>query len=252
MIKINKKNRPGELTDAVQKALTAQYIENPKKAVWKKPYIIEALLESSHHKCSYCECILNEEGKYMEVEHFKPKSIFPHLVVDWDNLLPSCKRCNGNKSNSNPDETPIIDPSKINPKDHLTMVSYRLRTKAGSEIGKATIDFLDLNDSDKLAKPRFIIGEQIHKTTELIIDLANEYDDSEKKSIRRRNRVTSATKNLLLEGAPEAAYAATVATELMNSDDFEDLRKILENNDLWTDELDQLFETVGQNSLSDK
>ncbi|GEM_PF-6673150 len=41
MIRITKKECPSELTDDVRKKLTQEYKENPKKAVWKKPYILE-------------------------------------------------------------------------------------------------------------------------------------------------------------------------------------------------------------------
>ncbi len=251
MIKITKKDRPDELTYEVQKKLTDQYKENTKRAVWKKTYIIESLLQSSHRKCCYCECRLNVAGNYMEVEHFKPKSIFPDLVVDWDNLLPSCKRCNGNKSSFDTNKKPIIDPSKIDPGDHLRMMSYRLRPRKGSEIGKTTIDLLLLNDSDKLVYPRFEIGEKTHETILTILNEASVYDESTPKSIRRKNRIITSTRKILIEGAPKAEYAATVASELIRSDDFKELKEILEKNELWNNDLRELYESVKHISLSD-
>ena len=61
------------------------------------PYINESLLSMSHNKCAYCELMLGEEVKYMEVEHFYCKKLYPDGVVQWDNLLHLCNRCNTNK-----------------------------------------------------------------------------------------------------------------------------------------------------------
>ena len=33
----------------------------------------------------------------MEVEHFEDKKNNPNKVIEWENFLPSCKRCNGSK-----------------------------------------------------------------------------------------------------------------------------------------------------------
>ena len=48
--------------------------------------------------CSYCE----QEDK-LDVEHVAPKSKNPHLIVDWDNLLLGCPRCNRDFKKSNND-----------------------------------------------------------------------------------------------------------------------------------------------------
>lgn len=69
-----------------------------KKVVWNKAYIKNALLEMSDNKCCYCECKIGKGEREMHVEHFKPKSIYPDLVVEWNNLLPSCPHCNKQKS----------------------------------------------------------------------------------------------------------------------------------------------------------
>lgn len=98
MIRLYRPNCPQQLTDTVKDELTQEFI-NTGKNVWAKTYIKSALLAMSHNKCAYCECKLDEESKYMEVEHFLPKDDYPNQVVDWNNLLPSCKRCNTKKGN---------------------------------------------------------------------------------------------------------------------------------------------------------
>ncbi len=249
MIRITKKECPSELTDDVREELTREY-KKTEKAVWKKPYIEKALMESSHGKCCYCECRLGQEGKYMEVEHYWPKSIYPESVADWDNLLPSCKRCNGKKSSHDTKEDPIIDPSKKYPREHLFVRSYRLYPK--DELGRLTIDVLYLNASDRLVRPRFEVGDKTHEMISLILELARDYDTGTAKHAHRENRMVSSTKNLIRQGLSESAYAATVATEITDSSDFCELRHILQHNHLWDDETEELYRTMEQNSLSEK
>ena len=93
MIQLQAKPRPPQLTDDLVAQLTADF-KATQNAVWNKLYIKTALLEISHGKCCYCECNIKEESKYMEVEHFYAKSIYPEEVLDWRFLLPACKRCN--------------------------------------------------------------------------------------------------------------------------------------------------------------
>jgi uncharacterized protein (TIGR02646 family) len=115
MIKLQAVAKPLQLTNEKVKQLTAEYKQS-EKAVWKKTYITQTLLLMSFDKCCFCETKLNEESKYLEVEHFHPKSLYPDEVVSWTNLLPICKRCNGKKWNHDTKLEPIIHPVKDNPK----------------------------------------------------------------------------------------------------------------------------------------
>ncbi|MGR0329632.1 HNH endonuclease [Bacillus cereus] len=107
MIHLPRPNCPSKLTDEVKTKLTQDFITSG-SSVWGKSYIKSALLEMSHNKCAYCECRLDEESKYMEVEHFLPKDDYPKLVVDWNNLLPSCKRCNGKKEHMTQEKNQLL------------------------------------------------------------------------------------------------------------------------------------------------
>ena len=66
MIKLERGERPKELTDEVCEELKKLYAEDRDKDVWnstkiKKP-LKEAMLDMSHGKCSYCECRLEIES----------------------------------------------------------------------------------------------------------------------------------------------------------------------------------------------
>ncbi|MFN8514551.1 MAG: hypothetical protein U0232_05315 [Thermomicrobiales bacterium] len=45
-------------------------------------------------RCHYCE-----DSKADEVEHFRPKDLYPDVVFVWENYLYACGPCNGRKSN---------------------------------------------------------------------------------------------------------------------------------------------------------
>lgn len=49
-------------------------------------------------KCAFCETP-NSAAYYGDIEHFRPKSIYWWLAYCYDNMLYSCRVCNGKKSN---------------------------------------------------------------------------------------------------------------------------------------------------------
>jgi uncharacterized protein (TIGR02646 family) len=71
-------------------------------------------------RCGYCE-----DSQADEVEHFRPKDLYPESVFDWENYLYACGPCNGPKNNrlavfagparaftevSRPPRAPIVPP----------------------------------------------------------------------------------------------------------------------------------------------
>jgi uncharacterized protein (TIGR02646 family) len=123
-------------------------------------------------RCMYCE-----DAPADEVEHFRPKNLYPELVFDWSNYLYACGICNGPKNNkwgvlarsgatvteaarspSSPVVPPpagdpaLIDPSREDPLDYLflDLKSLLIVPKPGisaRDLARAdyTIDILDLN-----------------------------------------------------------------------------------------------------------
>lgn len=45
-------------------------------------------------RCVYCE-----DSASTEIEHVKPKSLYPEATFSWENFLPACSGCNGPKNN---------------------------------------------------------------------------------------------------------------------------------------------------------
>lgn len=105
-------------TEAIQNANSKSEYE---KAIgkYKNEKIKETLIEMFHGKCAFCESYI-ENVDFGDIEHFKPKSKFPELAVSWENLLLSCKKCNGSgQKGSNwptePEGGPLINPTKEDP-----------------------------------------------------------------------------------------------------------------------------------------
>jgi hypothetical protein len=236
MIKLRSVPAPAELTEELVKALTNEY-KATDKAVWQKNFIGDPLLHMTHGKCCFSECRLNEEGKYDEVEHFHPKSLYPDEVVSWDNLLPINKACNISKGDHDTKAEPIINPRFDDPKEHLFLRGYRFYPKTA--LGRRTIDVVGLNDHDMWVTPRFDIGEQTIEAIESIFDQANDFVLSNKSRVRR-NRLQARLRGLMLEGTQEYIYSATVATTLLNQERYQEIKSIFQQNALWNEEFDTL------------
>lgn len=235
MIKIIRPPAPEELTSTRVMELTEEFKNDSSKRVWDKKYIKEALLEMSHNKCCYCECKIDEESKYLEVEHFHPKSIYKDEVVHWDNLLPSCKRCNGRKGDHDTLEKPIVNPAIDEPKEHLKLKNYRLksdvvyRLNSKTEVGWDTIKLLSLNDSDRLLRIRTKIGRELIYRLCVIFNLAGRLDDSEKDW----QMIINGMKGIQKQCLPESEYTGALSSIVVNDEHYRKLKELLTQKSLW-------------------
>lgn len=236
MIKLKNVEKPQELL-LNEVELTNEFLKSGKR-VWDKKYIKDALLNMSNGKCCYCECLITEESKYMEVEHFLPKIIYPSLVVEWSNLLPSCKRCNVNKKDHDPKKVSIINPRIDNPKNYLSLQNYRLVPK--NQKARDTINTLYLNESDRLGLARYKIGEITYSSLEDLYEQLVEHDKNIDTISTRLNKIMRRFKALLGTGSPEKAYASTVATVILINKHYQSIKEILHKLNLWDDECNLL------------
>ena len=107
----------------------------------------DALAGMSHQKCAYCEHPLNAR-RSGQVEHFKPKSLFPSLAYDWDNYFLACGGCNGAKGDNWPKMGGYVRPDQGDPSKQLlfqtdgTVKAVRIASNA-----ERTIKDFDLNRS---------------------------------------------------------------------------------------------------------
>ena len=239
MIRLHRVKNPEYLTDEKIQELTDEF-KKTGKAVWNISHIKNPLLSSSHGKCAYCECPLTTASNYMEVEHFEDKSNNPDKVVLWNNLLPSCKKCNGSKSTHNVLAAPIVDPYTDDPKEHLALRLYRLRGK--TDKGAITIDVTSLNNSNRLVFSRFQIGEKVSELIEISWDRFCIY--REKKNIRSKNRTLGTVEGLLKECQPTADYSASTATILLTDSKFIELIDCMRAESIWSEELEEYLQSA--------
>lgn len=185
---------------------------------YKLKDVKHSLVHLYDSRCAYCGCYYPQE--MLEVEHYRPKNhyqpdnqkkINEHqnhngyywLSLSWDNLLLSCRNCNGSKSSifdiedkdnratyseeahkewslihklsglyDDQEKPLLINPEKEDPIPHFSF-SKNGHVKWLTEKGKNTLNVCNL-DRDDLVEKRAEIIEDFE--TELI-DLANNYRD---------------------------------------------------------------------------
>lgn len=109
------------------------------------------LREEFSGQCVYCRALDRVKGQEsFGVDHYRPKSLFPHLANEYLNLFYACNRCNSWKGRFWPSpgqrKNQIFVP---NPCEHVMFQHLRYSNGAvmgSSTAGGFTIDLLDLND----------------------------------------------------------------------------------------------------------
>lgn len=236
MIRLTRPACPAELTPQLRIDATTEY-KATKKAVWDRPFIRSAVRAISNGKCAFCECNLEEESKYLEVEHFAHRNTYPDRVMDWLNFLPACRRCNAHKSTHDVIVDPIVNPADEDPRDHLNFELYRFDGRDAK--GRMTVDVLNLNDYSRLMLSRFEIGSAVLQQLDEIAELLRKFDSSDT-NVRPRNRILRQIRNLLIEAQPNSEYSATVATAIVHANDYEFVKLELQRHGMWNTDLAKL------------
>ena len=236
MIKLNRNYTPVKLTPDFVKEKTDEY-KATGAAVWNIDWLKEALRGLSHDKCAYCECSVKKESNYMEVEHFEDKKHNPDKVMVWDNLLPSCKHCNGHKSTHDVVKEPIVNPFIDDPRDHLYIQNYRYKYK--DEKGRITREVLQLNDEERdLPGVRFEIGNGLEKLIEQLEDRYIAFKKSG--TVRSRNKMLNVLSEMLRQCQPDREYSALCSTVLHSNDEYLQIKQNLINDGLWNESYDRM------------
>ncbi|MCF2132107.1 hypothetical protein L1I79_37665 [Strepomyces sp. STD 3.1] len=235
MIKLERPDCPPKL-ELKKDELTREY-KRTKGYVWKKTFITNPLREMSNDKCCFCECKLGEEGKYMQVEHFHPKDIYEDEVVDWNNLLPICMRCNTHKGSFDTYENEIINPTIQNPPDHLYFSKYRLKGK--DDLGELTVKILDLNDTEEISVPRFKVADAVVHKIEDALELVESYDSKTKDALKK-SKITRKVRSILKQCTSKYVYSAIVSTVVLSDHLYDKLKSELVSKDIWTTDMQDL------------
>ncbi|OQX97259.1 MAG: hypothetical protein B6I24_09430 [Bacteroidetes bacterium 4572_128] len=91
-ISLNSKNTEKKRNELIKskKLLSGNFNAN-----YKAEDVKNKLNEIYHQKCAYCE----QKVEQIEIEHYRPKSIYYWLIYSWDNLFFVCPKCNKFKNN---------------------------------------------------------------------------------------------------------------------------------------------------------
>lgn len=144
-------------TDAIKKAVDPKKeadrrYSNARKTHWFAPVVKElGRLAGPGERCMFCS-----GSEASDVEHYRPKAIFPEVAMTWENYLWSCTPCNrGKLSRFPPDTGPggqFVNPLYENVWDFFFIDSFGILTprfdraaNAPNERAVTTRDFLSLN-----------------------------------------------------------------------------------------------------------
>jgi hypothetical protein len=121
--------------------------ENPPSRVvnrYNRHEIKSALKRETNGKCAYCESYI-EHVDYGDTEHIKPKSKYPNLTYEWENLTYACRKCNTNKRDEYDENCPPINPYIEHPCGFLFAAGAYIWHLPGSKRGELTEILLKLN-----------------------------------------------------------------------------------------------------------
>lgn len=203
-----------------------------KNAMWthyRHESIKDKLFASSFNKCAFCESKPAESGN-IEVEHFKPKSLYPDLAFKWDNFLPVCRKCNDSKRDHDTGNEPIVNPSVDNPEEIFTYCFLNIvPIKESDTVAEKTIEVCDLNSErlyDARSKLLHSLCSYEHQAKEWIKEI--DTSDTQRKRINRINRLRDSVEILDKLMDAEQTYAGFCRYFLNNSKDYKRAKQLLE------------------------
>lgn len=144
----------GDPRERARRLWAARHGSNPRKKAFSKVRETLGQMATGRRRCMYCEDSLGTD-----IEHFRPKSKYPHSAFHWPNYLLACSHCNSNEKRS---EFPVdaagspmlIDPTVEDPRDHLIFVPSTGKVVGWTPRGEETVRVFGLNRNDTLEKGR--------------------------------------------------------------------------------------------------
>lgn len=196
---------------------------------YRNKEIKDALIKSSNGKCAFCECIPSEGG-YIEVEHFKPKSLYPDATFEWLNLLPACSQCNGSKLDHDTVNDPLLNPYDSDPIDIFNYDEISIKPNPGPNftVAKQTIETCGLN-SIRLWKPRADVLVSLTVFTKAIEDVLQEFQEAEteRKKRNRFRRINEALQTIDSLMHPSSKFSAFCRSYLQKCDTYRKARNLV-------------------------
>jgi uncharacterized protein (TIGR02646 family) len=225
--------------------------------VYKHQRIKDALGDLFRGKCAYCESPIRATQP-MDVEHWRPKSLYPFLAAEWTNLLPSCIDCNRRRTHKIPmpdgstreialgklDDFPlpagvkrastrkeldneqplILHPCEDDPTEHLEFTQQAVvRAKPGKARGEESIRVYALNRMGLVHERyerKLIVGRHIHVIR--ILAAAWERERNKKRQALFEDLIAyemSAIRTMCQESQPYCQFVRQLVDEFLASAD---------------------------------
>ena len=186
MIKLTKLECPDTLSQNKEKWTKEymSYIEKgqpPPESVatrYNHSDIKSTVKKETYGKCAYCESYVQHVYPG-DIEHIKPKSKYPKLIFEWENLTYVCWQCNHSKLDQYDEDCPPINPYIEDPGDFLIAVRAYIHHRRGNERGRYTKELLKLNRPPLLEDRR----RKISKLKIILDRYAGETDETTKKAL---------------------------------------------------------------------
>ena len=131
--------------------------------------------------CCYCENHVRFSAAH--IEHRLPKSKFPDLTFDYNNLHYSCSVCNTKKLDKHDEKNPVLDTCKDAVEEHIVpddVLPYRFKFLTPRAI--TTDRFVNLNDEELLELRRKVYQD----IQELIRDIHDDNIELERRDEKKR------------------------------------------------------------------
>ena len=156
--------------------------------------------------------------------------------------MPSCAECNRSKLDHDTVKEPIINPCNEDPKlyFYLAYCRYQAFDTSGNSKANITIDVLGLNNTKSKCLRRYEIVEKLLNKQHEICIYAKEDISAINTDTRKRNKIINTCRDLLEMCTPNAEYSAFTATALLKSQEYSELKTLLQNINQWNDELEEL------------
>ncbi len=138
--------------------------------LWRTERTVKSAIGAlSDDHCAYCQSPSGAD-QYGQVEHFKPKSLFPSLAYEWMNYFLSCELCNHHKSDKWPETGGYVRPDAGDPSRRFVFhPDGSVTAAAGDEEAERTIRDFGLN-REGLRKKRRIQIRSVLATARAIVE----------------------------------------------------------------------------------
>ncbi len=178
MIKINKSPCP-EILQENSEVWTKELLKKKENGEgvntiqnrYKHEDIKNTLKKECFNKCIYCESKINHD-QFGDIEHILPKSRFPELTFDWENLGFVCIKCNNAKRDYYDEELKIVNPYIEDPKDFFMAMGQRIENVLGNDRGFVSLEKLRLNRPE-LEEKRKLKLDSLQKSLEYFAKVKN-------------------------------------------------------------------------------